>query len=242
MALRRLRKLVGRTRDRLVPAAPTTGNSFDWTRDKAFAHLDEAADATFKLVNAALVSTWEITITDVARALNGRVPEDERVKLVERISDALVPTQGPLRDAERRFRDAIKAGVKAGLASGQLADATAPLPAALEGLPSALREGWNKTVEYLEPVIDRLPESATTRARFAETGAVLERLLSDENVRFTQAMAELPQSTDLKRALTGALDTWQERVCAGLESALYDRRTTLVEAAALLAQQTEPAQ
>lgn len=226
----RLRGFARRVRDR-VAGPRAIGDAFGPSDDRAFAQLDDVADSAFALVGSAIVSTWEVTLTDVGRAMSGRLPEAERVQLIERLSDAIVPTLGPIQGAGRRFRAGIKAGVKAGLRSGSLADATAPLGHALAGLTPPVREGWETTTGYLAPVFDALPDSDSLRTAFAEAGAELAELLDRQAAEFADRMAALPEAPALEPALVGALDAWQQHVVRGLEHILYDRRTVLVEAA-----------
>ena len=234
MALTRLRKLARRARNKLgnKDASQSNTNNFDWTQDRAFAYLDEDADSAFKLVGAALVGTWEVAIADIARALDQRLPEAQRTKLVDRISDSLVPVQTPLQDTGRRFRTAIKTGLQAALQSHQLTDATTPLMESLAPLPAAIEEGWLKTTEYLEPVFEVLPDSPAARSAFVETGPALRAMVEKHNAKFNADMAALSQQPELRVALADALDHWRLAVSADLELLLYAQRTTVVNAAA----------
>lgn len=231
MALDRLRGLARRVKQRVV-GGRGVGDGFGPAQDTAFARLDDNADASFQLVGASIVGTWEVTLTDLSRALqSGPLAGAEAAKLLERVSDALVPTQEPLQGAGRAYRRALKAGVQQALQSGRLADATAPLSEALEPLPAGLARGWQQTVVYLEPVLLALDPSGALSATMATRGDALRAVVAEQNAAYRGAMDALPQAAALDGALNGALDAWRGGVSRGLELFLYDQRTAMVQAA-----------
>jgi hypothetical protein len=212
----RLRGLASRVK-RKIAGQKAVGSGFGPSQDTAFARLDHNAEAAFQLVGASLVGTWEVLLTDLARALSRTMPVEESRPLLDRISDALVPTQGPLQAQ--------------GLQSGQLSDATETILASMARFPQELSEGWLKTVDYLEPIFTALDPGGAAEARFRVGGGELSGILEKENAAYAAALRALPQADDLDRALTDALDTWRAGVVRGIEVTLYDKRTALVEAA-----------
>ena len=104
-----LRGLLGRARRASAPAS--VGIGFQPPMDADFAALDPALAASFRRVDAALREAWA--------AGAGAAP-----------GDAAAPLFDAFAAAERKLRAAAKAGVAAGMKSGQLGHATAPLAAA----------------------------------------------------------------------------------------------------------------
>jgi hypothetical protein len=226
----RLRGIASRVK-RKIAGRKVVGDDFGPSQDMSFARLDANADAAFQLVGASLVGTWEVFLTDLARALSPTMAVEESRPMLDRISDALVPTQGPLQEVGRNYRRSLKHGVQKGLQSGKLSDATEPILASMVTVPSDLSEGWLKTVDYLEPIFTALDPGGAAEARFRAGGVELSEILSAQNDAYAAAMRALPQAEDLDRALTDALDTWRAGVVRGIEVTLYDKRTALVEAA-----------
>jgi hypothetical protein len=224
----RIRGLASRVK-RKITGQKRVGDAFGQSQDTAFARLDHNAEAAFQLVGASLVGTWEVLLTDLGRSLSGVMPDTESRPLLDRISDALVPTQGPLQDVGRNYRRSLKQGVQKGLQSGQLSDATETILASLAPFPDKFSTGWDKTVDYLEPIFTALDVDGTAEKRFREGRAELESLLRTHNDAYAASMRALPEADDLDRALTDALDTWRAAVVRGIEMTLYDKRTALVE-------------
>jgi len=230
MAFNRLKGLARRVKRRVGGPGPV-GDSFGPAQDAAFARLDDNAEASFQIIGASVVSTWEILLTDLARAASGAITPADSKKMVERISDALVPTQEALQQAGRAYRKALKLGVQQALRSGRLSDATGPVCAALGPLPSKLAQGWVKTAQYLEPVLSDLSPGGDLLADFVGREEELRAAIAAHNAAYTQAMQAMAAETDLSAALGGALDTWRDGLARTLELFLYDRRTAMVDAA-----------
>lgn len=223
-----LRGIARRVLDRI--AGPReVGSGFPPGSERVFAVVDDGAEAVFSSLGAAAISSWEVLLADLGRAL-GELPAEERASLLQRVSDAIVPTLSPLQHGERPFRAALKEGVKAALRSGQLADATEPLAVHLEGLGDPLAAGWAKTTAYLQPVFDALPEPDALRGSLAFTGGELRGLMDREAAAFRDRMNALPEAPALEPALLDAMDAWKRGVVRGLEIAFYGARTRLVEA------------
>ena len=229
----RLRGLASRVK-RKITGHKMVGEDFGPAQDTAFARLDYNAEAAFQLAGASLVGTWEVLLTDFARALGPVMSDAKSRPLLDRISDALVPTQGPLQTAGRTYRSSLKQGVQLGLQSGKLSDATESILSALVRFPEEMSAGWLKTVDYLGPIFEAIDTDGSVESRFRQGGVELQDLLAEQNAAYTEAMRGLPQADDLDRALTDALDIWRAGVARGIEMTLYDKRTALVEAAGRL--------
>ncbi|MFT5686640.1 MAG: hypothetical protein ACI8RZ_007596 [Myxococcota bacterium] len=226
----RLRGIASRVK-RKIAGQKSVGEGFGPSQDMAFARLDANADAAFQLIGASLVGTWEIFLTDLSRALSPTMEVAESRPLLDRISDALVPTQGPLQTGGRNYRKSLKHGVQTGLQSGTLSDATEAILVSMADFPEEMSSGWLKTVDYLEPIFTALDPDGVAEARFRAGGGELLAILNAQNDAYSAAMRALPQAEDLDRALTDALDIWRAGVVRGIEVTLYDKRTALVEAA-----------
>jgi|GEM_PF-3431956 len=233
-SLGRLRSLAHRVRTRLDPRGEFAGTGFGPHRDLAFAVLEEEGEGAFQRAGASLVGAWEVGITDLARVLEPRLQSAAKNKLTERLSDALVPTQQALQDGKRAFSTAVKSGTQRGLQTGQLADATAPVVAALRALGPQVAQGWSKTGGYLDLLWQALPQGSRVQVDYAAIGPRLESLFQDEAERFAQAMQALPEQRSLEAGLREAMETWYGKVSVGIEILVYDGRTVLVQAAELL--------
>jgi hypothetical protein len=122
MPLRRLRRLARKARDRTRPAPSRDGGGFSRAQDGAMAALDRSSEGVFAVLGAAVVSSWEVALTDVSRAMRGRIDEGRQAELIECMSDALVPTEAPFSGAGKRYSHAVMMGTRAGLDSGKLSD------------------------------------------------------------------------------------------------------------------------
>lgn len=227
----RLKGLARRVRDR--GKEPGVGTGFGPAQDRAFAQAHDDAEGSFQVFAAAMVSSWEVLLTDLGRALVGRVSEEERGRLVERVSDALVPTLTPVQGVGRRFSHALKTGVREALQQERLDAAVGPLAAVLDGLPAELERGWAKTSEYLGPLFERLGD-AELEAAFAAGGPALAALLREAARGFAADVAALPQQPELGPALTAAVDRWRDAAVRAVETEVYTRRELLVQAARAL--------
>ena len=234
-----LRNIAKRAAGRVIGQAKGpgsgSGTGFGKEQDAAFAQLDHEADGAFQLVGAALVGTWEVAITDVGRALDGKIDEAKRMEMVERFSDALVPVQQPLQASGHEVRAAIKDGVKHGLESGKLMDACSPMAHALTTIGAPFAEGWAKTTDYLGPIFEVLPDADAAQAEFLTAGPELAAAFDAHAAAFWTELQGLPSQPDLRRALCDALDTWRDAMVRSLETIIYARRQVIVDQAKQLA-------
>lgn len=224
-----LRGIARRLADRLRGPA-TVGDRFTPATADAFAKLDADAEGLFGAVGAAVVSSWEVLLTDVGRALHQRVPKAVAAERVQRLSDALVPTASPLQHGERPFQEALRAAVREAQRTGRLSDATLPLVAVVEGLGAPLASGWGKTVQYMAPVIDATAEPEKLRGALAFTGGELRGVFEREAAGLASRLELLPHAPALEPALLECFETWKHGVVRGLEIALYEARTRLLTA------------
>ena len=198
--------------------------------DRAFAAFHDAAEGAVAMVGAALVSTWEIGLTDVGRALAGKIPDDRRAALVERLSDGLVPVQQPINAAGHRLRAAAQQAARQSLAGATPEAAAAGLSKALSPLAAETQTGWERSTDWLADLFQVYADPPAVRARFAAVGGEVARVLSVAAVSFSRALDEAATGTELEAGLLAALEAWRAEACAGLERVVYTARTALVEA------------
>lgn len=201
------------------------------------AALDTSSEGVFAVLGAAIVSSWEVALTDLSRALRGRIPDSQQADLIERMSDGLVPTESPFSGAGKRYSHAVKMATKAALQSGQLADATTPLGEAVGVLGSAVAQGWPKTVNHIEPLIDALGDPEGTRSALLELGPRMQAALDDAWRGYVVELETLGECPDLERGLIDALESWKDEAIRAMEVLLYEGRTVLVDAAEGLTEQ-----
>lgn len=227
----RLKGLARRVRER--GRGEGVGTGFGPAQDRAFAQAHDNAEGSFQVFSAAMVSSWEVLLTDLGRGLAGRLPEEERGRLVERVSDALVPTQTPIQGVGRKFSHALKTGVKEALQQERLDAAVGPLCGVLGKLPEEVATGWAKTSEYLAPLFEVLEDPEVGPA-FAAGGPALAGLLGAAARTFEADMAALPEQRELEPALIAAVDRWRDAAVRAVETEVYARRELLVQAARAL--------
>lgn len=228
MAFRRLRKVAQRIRKAGGGPAAT---GFGTAQTTAFAKVETDGEAAFQFVGSALVSTWEVGITEIGRALVGKLPEAQRRELVERVSDSLVPLQQPLQQAGHSVGAAVKQGVQAGRLANELGPATGPLVALIEPLSQSVEEGWAKATDYLAPVFEVLPNAEQAQASFAEGGAVLGAAFATASATYASDLGALSNSRDLEGDLSQAMQDWQRAVCRAIEINVFERLGYIFHAA-----------
>ncbi len=214
-------------------AAAPVGAGLSPGQDAAFAHLNDTAEGVFQLFAAASVSSWEVLLTDLGRALQGRLDEPVRAELIARTSDALVPTQTPVQGVQRKFAHALATGVKDGLARGRLDAAVGPLVAVLERLPGEVETGWGKTVDYLEPLVAALDRPALAEELLVPGGR-LAATLAGAAADYAAAIGALPSQPALQPGLDEALLAWQATAARAVEIEIYAAREILVAAGGAL--------
>jgi hypothetical protein len=228
MAFRRIRKLARRIRS---PGGATVGSTFGPEHLAAFIQVEPDGEAAFQLVGAALVSTWEVGLTEIGRAFVGKMPQPERNKLVARVSDALVPLQQSLQTASHSYGATVKQAVQTGRLSGELSSATALLAQVVQPLAGCVDEGWTKTTEYLAPIFDALLDGEAVASAFAAGGPELAQAFSSASSDYAAALAALPQSSDLAGGLAVSLQDWQRAVCRAIELIVFERMGRIAQAA-----------
>ncbi|MDP2316071.1 MAG: hypothetical protein Q8P41_24450 [Pseudomonadota bacterium] len=203
-----------RTRLRGSSAPSAIGPRFTPAMAEVWVELEEQVDGELKKAGSSIVGSWEVGAAELGRAIVGL--DDDRV-LVERYSDALVPTLQPFQDLHKGIAAAMQAGLRAGTSAGSLAAATAPLARLMEGLDDKAAEGWAKTTLHLEPLIQRCARPDDARDRFAAGGRVLRQACADADLVWRARLDTLPEAPGLWEGLTGAAEAWQLSITRALE-------------------------
>jgi hypothetical protein len=222
--------LLSRLRVRLGGAPPSPagiGALFTPAMAEVWTELEEQIDGELKKAGASVVGAWEVGAAELGRAVIGF--EDDRV-LVERYSDALVPTLQPFQDLHKGIGTAMQAGKRAGLSARSLTAATAPLAVLMEGLDEKAAEGWARTAAHLEPIILRTRRPDDTRIQFVAGGRALRQACADADLVWRAKLDALPASPDLWQGLTGAAEAWQLSITRALEMGIDRQVKGLVAA------------
>lgn len=212
--------LLTRIRRRLggAPAAPAAlGPHFTPALEETWRELEEQVDAELKKAGASIVSAWEVGAAELGRAVVGRA--DDKA-LVERFSDALVPTLQPFQDLHKGIGGAMRDGLAAGLATGSVAAATAPLQGLLTGLDARAADGWGKTTKHLDPLFALCARPDEARDRFRAGERPLRQTCIDADAIWRARLDALPAAPGLWEGLTGAAEAWQLTATRGLEIAI----------------------
>jgi hypothetical protein len=187
--------------------------------------LVEQVDAEFKKVGAALVGSWEVGAAELGRVIVGD-PDDAR--LVERFSDALVPTQQPFTNLHKGCSAAMQRGLRAGLSAGRIDVAVAPLQQLVDALGPEVDAGWPKTRAYLDPIVSRCKDPKGAAARFDAGGPALGAAAVEASGVLRARLAALPQAPTLYVGLTDAVEAWQQALGRSVEMIVVGRAKDLV--------------
>jgi len=223
------RQLVSRMRTRLFGGAAEAPVGQAWSASLAqeWEELSEGVDGALKRPGTAAVSTWEVCAADLARVVIGEPGEKA---LLERFSDALVPTLDALQAPHKALPGALAEGKKAGEAAGTLAAATRPLVLLPHGLDVAIPEGWAKTVAFLEPIVVAAADPAAARAALAAAGPKLAAGAREAEASLRDTLSRLPQATELEEGVVEPFDGWAQTLGRAIEIELWQAAHGLIRA------------
>ena len=208
-----------RIRNRLRSLRRPTGigSGFDAARKAEWDELAEQVDAELQKAGSSVVAAWEVGAAELGRAVVGM--EDDR-QIIERFSDALVPTLQPFQDLHKGCATAMAVGARAGLASGRLDRATPPVFALVSGLGTRATDGWSRTSAHLSPVFARCARPEEARTRFTSADVALRHACDEGEAVLRARLGALPEAATLWDGLCGAVEDWQLVVTRGLEIAI----------------------
>ncbi len=191
---------------------PTAAMEEEWKE------LPEQVDGALKKLGSAVVSTWEVGASELARGLVGRA--DEKT-LIDRYSDSLVPTLAPFQDLHKGCSSAMEQAWRAARQADDLRALTPPLVGLLAQLGDRATAGWAKTTEYLAPVFALAPDPAAERDRFLKAGAVLGQACVAREALLRTQLEKLPDASSLSVGINDAFDVWQEAMVRDIEMGVH---------------------
>lgn len=211
--------LLSRVKNRLLRArAPAgIGPGFPSSYAEEWKELEEQVDNYGQRVGAAVVQSWEVGAAELARSIRG-LP-GEKV-LIERFSDALVPTLTPFQDLHKKTAVAMKLGFDQGTSTSQIAAANTALVGLVAGLGTTAADGWTKGVVYLEPVFAVCGEPEGARQAMLAHGPSLQAACDLAERLLVAELAKAPDRASLWVAVTDPFDLWQARLVRELEIAI----------------------
>lgn len=213
-----VRGLISRLRGRSSAAPTTVGLQFVPAMEQEFGELTEEVDAQVKRTGTAMVASWEVAASELARVTIGM--EGEKV-LIDRFSDSLVPALTPFQDLHKGAATAVREGIEAGRREGSMAAATRPLVMLVHGLDAQVEPGWVKTLDYLEPIFALAKDPAAARAAMEPAGARMAAACREGEQVLRERLSKLPQATSLTEGVIEPFEAWQLVVCREIEMATY---------------------
>jgi hypothetical protein len=219
--------LLSRIRNRLAPRPPVSaplGNQLPPDLDTLWAELPEQVDAYMKKIGSSIVSSWEVGAAETSRRLIGR-PDEKR--LIERFSDALVPTLAPYQALHKQVPSVMQAALKAVKSQKNLNAAVPDLLKLVEGLGEQAAEGWLKTVDYLEPLL-ALTHAPTQSTQALKAGDAEFKASALRHAQILQSRLEaLPKANSLFTGICDAFEAYQIGMSRDLEIHL-DKQTRIL--------------
>lgn len=207
------------------PQLPGIGPGFTPAYEEEWNELVEQVDNYTQKLGAAVVQSWEVGAAELGRVVVGR--PDEKV-LIERFSDALVPTLTPFQDLHKKCSGAMAQGYTAGTQRDSLSAASAPLYHMVDGLGGRAAEGWGKTTDYLEPVFALCADPAAAKARFRAAGDEIAKGCDVAQAVLKQNLDGMPEKPKLWDGVCDSFDNWQARLVRELEIAITAATRALV--------------
>ena len=192
------------------------GVQFTNVLEKEWEEIPEQVDAYTKKVGSAIVGSWEVAAAEIGRTVIG-LPNDQ--VLIDRFSDALVPTLSPFQDLHKKAPTSCKNALKAARTTGDVRSLGPEIQKLAVGLGPSAREGWAKTVEYLEPLIE-LSRDPGLKQRMLEAGPKLEQVAVAAEAILQERLSNIQEETTLFGGVCDSVEAWQLALCRDLELAL----------------------
>lgn len=196
---------------------PGIGPAFPAAYTEEWNELVEQVDNYGQKVGAAIVQSWEVGAAELGRSVHGK-PGDK--VLIERFSDALVPTLTPFQDLHKKTTVAMKLGLEQGTAANQIGVANRALLGLVDGLGASAESGWAKSCEYLEPIFLGCGNPDHARGAMLAHGPSLRAACDAAHAVLAAELATAPARATLWVAVTEPFDLWQLRLVRELEIAL----------------------
>jgi hypothetical protein len=194
---------------------------------EAWPELQEQIDAHLRRPGTAVVATWEVATSELARRLIGELEER---RWIDRFSDGRVPTLDALQGPHNALPDALVHGRRDGEAIGTLAAATRPLVLLPHGVDAALEEGWGRTVRWMQPLVETSPRPEEANAVLVAAGPRLAAAAREAEAVLRAELALLPQATSPLEGLVDPFERWADVLCRGIEVEIFTAARAFVAA------------
>lgn len=219
--------ILTRVKNRLLGKRPVRaiGAGFPRAYKEEWDELVEQVDNYGQKVGAAVVQSWEVGAAELGRALKGKAGEKV---LIERFSDALVPALTPFQDLHKKTTAAMKLGFDRGSDAGQIAAANHAVAGLVDGLGPSARDGWAKSVEYLDPLFATCADPEGARAAMLGHASAMEAACVAAEAVLIAELAKAAERETLWSAVTEPFDRWQLKLVRELEIAITKATRELV--------------
>lgn len=176
--------------------------------------LHAEVDAQFQLMGAAVIGSWEILLTDVARSYRIHHGIDVPLEFTQRLSDSIVPMQQCLQGRARQIQHAITQHAQ------QETPSFFDMRALMGDFTTQFIESWQNSCAYIQPqlVEYKLVDVHTQWLAAADQMRVDVQHL---NQSFTEPFHDLDTARN-------TIANWREALVRLIELELYARRTELI--------------
>lgn len=174
-----------------------------------WADLGDEFRGAIQGLNSSLISSWEVILAEVHSAVKATKGQETATKMVERLSDALVPTIAAFQNADLGSRTAWEESCELAEKSGKLEEAIERVCQVIAPIGPAFAEGWPKTIEYLAPVFEELAVNAEDQAKLLDMGARVGPALFRKGETYQDDLARLVGSPDLMNGFLDAVEAYK---------------------------------
>ena len=196
-----------------------------------WAELEDEFRGGIQGLNSSLISSWEVALAEIHTTVKGARGQETATKIVERFSDALVPTLTAFQTADLGSRSVWQESCDLAKKSGKLEEAIEQVCQIIPPIGPTFAEGWPKTIDYLAPVFEELDVSAGDQAKLLEIGTRVGPALSEKGEIYQDDLARLVGCPDLMNSFLDAVDAYKNGGGRVIEVELDLVRSILVAAA-----------
>jgi hypothetical protein len=176
--------------------------------------LHAEVDAQFQFMGAAVIGSWEILLTDVARSYRIHQNIDVPLEFSQRLSDAIVPMQQCLQGRSRQIQHAITQHAQ------QETPSFFNMGPLMSDFTSQFAESWKNSCAYIQPLLAEHKLDAV-HAQWLAAADQIHAQLQNLNQVFLQPFHDLDTAKS-------TIADWREALVRLIEIELYARRTELI--------------
>jgi hypothetical protein len=166
--------------------------------------------AGFQAIGASTVSSWEVALAELHRAGKRAYGQEVATKMVERFSDALVPTVGVFNAANLAARGIWKESVEFAKEAGHLEQAVEHVCVMISPIAGQFQDEWPKTVEYLAPVLEQISASEATLEALLAIGPKVSTQMAVVGETYMDDLRRLVGSPDLHNGFLDAVEAYKQ--------------------------------